>query len=85
MNSSDLQPYDRTHKHLQGLALKFFVRRKDGSSDPRQKHHDCAYFVLDLTPGHDPHAKAALLAYATSCQQEYPALAKDLRTAAEPM
>lgn len=60
-----------------GLYLKFEVTRTDGSSEPGGKHHGCEYFVLDLT--HDKHAKAALLAYAESCELEYPLLAADLR------
>lgn len=61
-----------------GLYGKFFVERTDGKSAPGQKHHDCDYFVLDIT--HDPYAKAALLAYADSCEAQYPLLAADLRS-----
>lgn len=60
-----------------GLYNKFEVRRVDGSSEPGGKHHGCDYFVLDLT--HDPHAAAAIAAYADSCEAEYPLLAADLR------
>ena len=60
-----------------GLYRKYYVMRTDGSSAIGGKHHGCEYFVLDLA--HDVHAKAALLAYATSCQAEYPQLAADLR------
>lgn len=60
-----------------GLYNKFRVERMDGSSQPGGKHDGCEYFVLDLT--HDPHAKAALLAYAESCKAEYPLLSQDLR------
>lgn len=63
-----------------GLYNKFQIRRIDGSSDPGGKHDGCDYFVLDLT--HDPHAKAALLAYAKSCKSDYPLLAHDLRVKA---
>ena len=59
-----------------GLYRKYDVRRTDGSSEPGQKHHGCEYFVLDVT--HDPHAVAALKAYADSCRNEYPLLADDL-------
>lgn len=59
-----------------GLYNKFIVTRTDGRSDFGKKHHGCEYFVLDLD--HDPHAKAALLAYATSCRGNYPLLADDL-------
>lgn len=61
-----------------GLYDKFHVWRTDGKSEPGEKHDDCRYFVLDLT--HDPHAAAAIDAYAESCQHEYPLLAQDLRT-----
>lgn len=60
-----------------GLYNKFEVRRVDGSSGLGGKHHGCEYFVLDVT--HDPHAAAALAAYADSCEAEYPLLAADLR------
>lgn len=60
-----------------GLYNKFIVLRTDGKSEEGQKHHGCQYFVLDIN--HDPHAKAAILAYANSCEQEYPLLATDLR------
>lgn len=59
------------------LYGKFVVQRTDGKDAPGEKHHDCRYFVLDVD--HDPHAKAALEAYATSCEAEYPLLAADLR------
>ncbi len=63
---------DRTR----GLYEKFMVERRDDSSDPGGKHHDCEYFVLDLN--HDKYAVPALRAYAEHCQAEYPALAEDL-------
>lgn len=59
-----------------GIYHKFDVQRVDGSSRPGEKHDGCFYFVLDLD--HDPHAKAALKAYAKSCRKEYPKLAADL-------
>lgn len=61
----------------QGLFRKFDVRRLDGSDQPGGKHHGCRYFVIDVD--HDPHAKAALNAYATACQITHPGLARDLR------
>lgn len=64
-----------------GLYRKFDVRRTDGSSEPGGKHHGWEYFVLDIS--HDPHAVAALNAYADSCESEYPILAADLREKAE--
>lgn len=64
-------------RRQRGLYHKFYVERVDGSSQPGGKHHGCDYFVLDLT--HDPHAKATILAYADSCEVDYPALARDLR------
>lgn len=60
-----------------GLYRKFDVTRVDGSSGPDGKHHDCEYFVLDLS--HDKHAEAELRAYAESCAAEFPQLAADLR------
>lgn len=60
-----------------GLYRRYRVERTDGSSEPGGKHHECAYFVLDLI--HDKHAKAALLAYAESCKEEYPLLSHDLQ------
>ena len=48
----------------------------DGSSGVGGKHEHCDYFVLDLV--HDAHAFAALAAYATSCETDYPALYDDL-------
>lgn len=65
-----------------GLYNKFTVTRNDGSSEPGGKHEHCEYFVLDLA--HDKHAVAALMAYADSCEKEYPALASDLRRKAMP-
>ncbi len=63
-------------KRAVGLYAKFRVDRTDGQSEPGQKHHECEYFVLDLT--HDPHAPAAIRAYAESCRADYPLLAADL-------
>ncbi len=60
-----------------GVYRKFRVERTDGGSAPGQKHDGCEYFVLDTT--HDPHARAALLAYADSCESKYPTLARDAR------
>lgn len=64
-----------------GLYEKFTVIRNDGKSALGQKHHGCFYFVLDCD--HDPHAKAALEAYAKSCESEYPPLASDVRAIVE--
>jgi hypothetical protein len=61
-----------------GLYEKFFVSRNDGQSVVGGKHDGCAYFVLDVT--HDPHAIAALTAYAASCEDDFPALASDIRS-----
>lgn len=60
-----------------GLYRKYHVDRLDGNDSPGDKHHACDYFVLDLT--HDAHAIPAALAYARSCETEYPLLAADLR------
>lgn len=66
-----------------GLYNKFIVNRTDGRDEIGDKHYGCEYFVLDIT--HDPHAKAALFAYASSCHAEYPLLADDLRIKAAAM
>lgn len=62
-----------------GLYGKFSrIERADGQSAPGGKHHNCQYFVLDLT--HDQHAIPAILAYADSCEADgFAALAADLR------
>lgn len=60
----------------QGVFRKFDVRRTDGSDQSGGKHHGCEYFVLDTD--HDPHAKAALSAYAMSCVKTHPELSKDM-------
>lgn len=65
----------------EGVYEKYRVERTDGRSEPGEKHHGCRYFVLDLD--HDPHAAAALRAYAESCQEDYPELASDTAYAAE--
>jgi hypothetical protein len=67
-------------KREAGLYNKFHVERMDGQSVPGEKHDGCEYFVLDIT--HDPHAKAALLAYAESCKTDCPLLSHDLRATA---
>jgi len=59
-----------------GVYHKFIIDRVDGESLPGKKHHECEYFVLDLT--HDKHALPAIKAYAKSCAEEYPKLARDL-------
>lgn len=59
-----------------GIYEKYTVTRTDGTDQPGGKHHGDKYFVLELT---DKHAMPAISAYANSCQDEYPALAKDLR------
>lgn len=60
----------------QGLYQKFKVYRLDGSDAPGNKHHGCEYFVIDMH--HDPHAKAALVAYAEDCKTTHPELSNDL-------
>lgn len=64
-----------------GIYHKFKVERVDGSSRVGGKHHGCYYFVLDMD--HDPHAKAAIEAYAKSCEATHPKLARDLKLAAK--
>ena len=61
-----------------GLYNKFTIIRNDGQSEPEMKHHNCDYFVLDIT--HDKFAKNALIAYALACEGEYPQLARDIRS-----
>lgn len=56
---------DRTR----GLYAKYHVERVDGKAKG-------PYFVLAYRT--DPHARAALAAYADSCRADYPALAADL-------
>lgn len=60
-----------------GLYRKYMVKRQDGSGEPGGKHAFCHYFVLDLD--HDTNSAPALLAYVEACEDEYPALAEDLR------
>lgn len=60
-----------------GIYHKFNITRTDRSSASGGKHENCRYFVLDLN--HDPHAPAALLAYAESCKDTHPVLSADLR------
>jgi hypothetical protein len=55
-----------------GLIRKWNVSRVDGSTE----HEACRVFVLD--PQHDQHARAALFAYAQSCEAEHPVLAAEL-------
>lgn len=60
-----------------GIYDKFTVTRNDGKDAPGEKHENCQYFVLDLT--HDPHAPAAIKAYAESCKADgYEVLAEEL-------
>ena len=66
-----------TPAEQQGLFRKFDVRRTDGSSARGGKHEGCEYFVLDVD--HDPHAKAALAAYASAVGATHPQLAEDMR------
>lgn len=60
-----------------GVFRKFKVTRTDGGSQRGQKHFGCEYFVLDVD--HDPHARAALIAYANACEAAHPLLALDMR------
>lgn len=64
-------------KRATGVYHKYNVTRTDGSDQLGGKHHDCEYFVLDLT--HDPFAMPAATAYADACEAEYPMLAADMR------
>lgn len=76
--AADLPPRDPSKPDTeQGLFQKFIVTRTDGSSGPGGKHEGCEYFVLDTD--HDPHAPAALAAYATEVERTHPQLAADMR------
>jgi hypothetical protein len=78
MSNDQLPERDPTKTNAQqGLYGKFRIERTDGSSAPGGKHHDCDYFVLDVT--HDKHAKAALAAYADAAEATHPQLAADMR------
>lgn len=65
-----------------GLYRKYRVQKvihgTDQRGDPSEDYIDYPgeYFVL---AAHDPHARAALRAYADSCAAEFPKLASDLR------
>ena len=56
-----------------GLYSKYLLFKAGGDMEPV---HD-PFFVLSYTT--DPHARAALAAYADSCEADYPQLAADLR------
>lgn len=56
-----------------GLYTKYSVQRLNDESG---KHNGCFFFVLDID--HDIHALDALSAYADSCRENYPLLARDL-------
>jgi hypothetical protein len=64
-------------QQTQGLLNKFIVYRQDLRDSPGGDRQDAYYFVLDVT--YDSHARAALFAYADSCEHEFPLLAADLR------
>ena len=64
-----------------GIYKKYNVKRMDGGNEPGRKHEHCLYFVLDLD--HDVHSTAAILAYANSCEEDFPLLAIDLRNIAK--
>lgn len=59
-----------------GLYGKYRVTRVNEDGTPKPGHENRSYFVLDVE--HDPHASAALEAYAKSCAVNYPALSNDL-------
>jgi len=60
-----------------GLYGKYIIQKRSGEPvDPQ-----AVYFTLRLDT--DPHARAAVQAYAESCQAENPELAADLRTLLE--
>lgn len=58
-----------------GLIRKYNVTRVDGKQDPP----DADYFILKLGSSEaQRHERAAIKAYAESCKDEFPELAKDL-------
>lgn len=74
----NLPEYDETKpREEQGMYRKFIVERADGRQGAGYRHHNCDYFVIDIT--HDPFAEAAMLAYADMCEIRYPELARDIR------
>jgi hypothetical protein len=58
------------------LYHKFNVTRADGRDQEGEKHHECKYFVLDVT--HDPHALVAVTAYADNIAAMNPIFASIL-------
>jgi len=74
MNSTNILPERDAKKPAthQGAFRKYDVLRVDGKQDP----DGTDYFVLRAG---DPLAVAAIDAYATAAQGEYPMLAADLR------
>ena len=62
-----------TDDRNKGVYKKYVVQR---INDEKGKHNDCFFFVLD--PQHDPHARAAMRAYAESCKADNPLLAADV-------
>lgn len=63
-------------QRTRGEYLKYYVRRHDGRDKKGGDRQNADYFVLDLT--YDKYAMIGLLAYAKSCEAEYPLLAADL-------
>jgi len=59
-----------THPKKRGIFRRYLVEKIGGG------HAQCRYFVLDLDC--DPHAKAAMEAYARSCHSTHPRLALDI-------
>lgn len=80
-SSEPMVPLRNIDKRISGIFKKFNVSRVDGTDALGGKHYGCEYFVLDLT--HDKHAIPAIAAYADSCKNEYPWLAKDLDSKAD--
>jgi len=66
-----------TGTNTAGLTDKYIVRRVDGSDAEGGRNFGRRYFVLSYDS--DPHARAALAAYAESCATDHPELAADLR------
>ena len=64
-----------------GLTNKYTVYRRDNRDQQGGKHHNCRYFVLDVS--HDPFAIPAILAYAEACKEKKPVLSENLLEMAE--
>lgn len=65
-----------SNKKERGLFGKYYVSRVDRKDRRGGPKENAGYFVLDFV--HDPHAIAALVAYARACRKDSPLLAADI-------